>query len=79
MAKTQQLEALELARKGDWDRAHRLVQSSSDSLSCLIHAYLHREEGDLGNAAFWYRRAGCEAPDNSLAEEWERLYQMAQS
>jgi len=79
MSKEQHLNALELVRKGDWEAAHQLVQKGSDPLSCLIHAYLHREEGDLGNAAYWYQRAGSESPDNSLEAEWERLYQMAQA
>jgi hypothetical protein len=65
------------ARSGDWDAAHNLVQSRSDKLACLIHAYLHREEGDLGNAGFWYRRAGESVPDNTLAEELDRLYALA--
>lgn len=68
------IEALELARDGDWDRAHALVQDHGDPLSCLIHGYLHREEGDMGNARFWYSRAGESMPDNSLQEEWQRLW-----
>lgn len=72
-----QLKALDLAREGHWDESHQLIQDNSDSLSCLIHAYLHREEGDLGNAGYWYRRAGSEMPDNSLSQELERLYQIA--
>jgi len=71
------LEALEQVRAGDWDAAHERVQSGSDPLSCLIHGYLHREEGDLPNAGYWYRRAGESLPDNSLEQEWERLWQLA--
>lgn len=52
--------ALECAREGNWEGAHELVQAHDDTLSCLIHGYLHREEGDLGNAGYWYRRAGGE-------------------
>lgn len=69
--------ALELARDGRWDEAHRLVQTSSDRLSCLVHGYLHRVEGDLGNAAYWYRRAGEALPDNALDQEWRRLARLA--
>lgn len=69
--------ALDLARDGRWDEAHELVQPHSDELSCLIHAYLHREEGDPGNAAYWYRRAGSSVPGNTLEEELERLYRLA--
>lgn len=68
--------ALDLARDGHWDEAHQLIQSRSDELACLIHAYLHREEGDLGNAGYWYRRAGVDMPDNTLEEELARLYRL---
>lgn len=71
------LKALELVRDGDWNGAHELIQSHSDELACLIHAYLHREEGDTGNAAYWYRRAAAEVPDNTLEEEWARLRALA--
>lgn len=75
---TDHLKALNLAREGQWDAAHELVQSASDELACLIHAYLHREEGDLGNAAYWYRRAGVDMPDNTLEEELSRLGRLAE-
>jgi len=65
--------ALDLAKAGEWDQAHELVQEYSDELSCLIHAYLHRVEGDLDNARYWYRQAGTTMPANSLEEEIERL------
>ncbi len=66
-------QALALIRAGDWDGAHTLVQDHEDSLACQIHGYLHRDEGDLPNATYWYRRAGVTLPENSLAEELERL------
>lgn len=69
-------QALDLAREGKWDEAHRLVQGVSDPASCLIHAYLHRAEGDLENARYWYARAGEDMPDNSLREEWQRLHDL---
>lgn len=71
--------ALEMARKGQWDEAHQLVQSHSDQLSCLIHAYLHREEGDMGNARYWYGRANIDMPDNDLEDEWKRISDLANS
>lgn len=71
-------QALESAREGDWEAAHELVQDHEDPLSCLIHGYLHREEGDSGNAAYWYRRAGEAMPDNTLEAEWLRLHQRAE-
>jgi hypothetical protein len=67
------IKALALARGGRWDAAHELVQNYGDVLSCLIHAYLHRVEGDIWNAGYWYRRAGEEMPHNSLEEELQRL------
>lgn len=69
-------QALDFAKNGKWDAAHQLVQPYSDRTSCLIHAYLHRVEGDLSNAAYWYRRAGEEMPDITLEEELGRLYEM---
>lgn len=68
-----QARALQLIRDGKWDAAHELVQEHSDRLSCLIHAYLHRAEGDLGNARYWYAEAGEKMPNNTLEEELERL------
>lgn len=68
--------ALDLARDGEWDQAHELVQAHEDRMACLIHGYLHRVEGDLGNAAYWYRQADEQMPDNSLEEEFDRLYAM---
>jgi len=69
--------ALDLARNGNWDESHKLVQQYSDKLSCLIHAYLHRVEGDISNANYWYSRAGVDMPDNTLNDELRRLYEIA--
>jgi hypothetical protein len=68
--------ALDLAKSGKWNESHELVQEYSDELSCLIHAYLHRVEGDLDNARYWYRQADAVMPDNKLDEELCRLYQL---
>lgn len=65
--------ALDLAKAGHWDEAHTLVQAYTDPMSCLIHAYLHRVEGDLGNARYWYARAGEQMLSNTLEEELDRL------
>ncbi len=69
--------ALELSKQGHWEEAHRLVQPHSDPLTCLIHAYLHRVEGDSGNASYWYTRAGEKLLKGTLDEEYERLYARA--
>ena len=68
------IKVLNLAKAGEWDEAHQLVQPYSDQWSCLIHGYLHRVEGDLSNAEYWYNRAKTNMPDNSLEEELNRLY-----
>jgi hypothetical protein len=59
--------------RGDWDTAHRVVQEASDRNSAWVHAYLHRKEGDLWNAGYWYSRAGRSQAGGSLAEEWAAL------
>lgn len=69
------IEALETERKGDWDAAHGMVQAINTAEAAWVHAYLHRVEGDPGNAAYWYHRAGrpeCTAP---LTEEWQQLFE----
>ena len=58
------------AAKGDWDKAHGIVQDESSRDAAWVHAYLHRVEGDLGNAGYWYRRAGKPVAKGSLDEEW---------
>ena len=55
---TEPLQAMWHARKGNWDKAHNSAQSISTELGSWIHAYLHRVEGDLSNADYWYKRAG---------------------
>jgi hypothetical protein len=42
---------------GDWDAAHELAQAQDDAEGAWVHAWLHRIEGDLGNADYWYRCA----------------------
>ena len=59
--------------RGDWDAAHRVAQDIDDANGSWIHAYLHRKEGDAGNAAYWYRRAGKPVATVSLDAEWEQI------
>ncbi len=61
------------AAKGDWDQAHKIVQDDSSREAAWVHAYLHRVEGDLGNAGYWYRQAGQPTAKDSLQAEWERI------
>lgn len=67
------LKALWQDAKGNWDKAHHIVQDLEDNDASWIHAYLHRKEGDTGNADYWYRRAGRKRPDISLEKEWEEI------
>jgi len=67
------LAALWWAAKGGWDEAHKIVQNEDDNNSAWVHAYLHRVEGDLGNAGYWYRRAGKPAATGALDTEWEAI------
>lgn len=59
--------------KGDWDRAHHCAQLDHERTGSSVHAYLHRKEGDMNNAAGWYSRAGRVPPTSSLESEWESL------
>jgi hypothetical protein len=68
------LTALWYEKRGDWDTAHEIVQDLSDKDAARVHAYLHRREGDEGNARYWYRRASKPFPSGqSLDEEWESM------
>jgi len=68
-----ELRSLHLDGQGDWDAAHGLIDHRKGPDCSRIHAYLHRKEGDLANADFWYSRAGETRPDGSIEEEWEEL------
>ncbi len=61
------------ARAGAWERAHDIAQDMPDPDGAWLHGYLHRLEGDLGNAGYWYRRAGRPVASGSLVDEWESL------
>jgi hypothetical protein len=61
--------------RGNWDEAHRIAQDVDTVDGAWVHAYLHRKEGDAGNAAYWYRRAGKPPAVDSLADEWARIAQ----
>lgn len=64
------LQALWWDAKGDWDKAHQHAQAQDDKVGAWVHAYLHRKEGDLSNAGYWYRQAGRKRPDATLDQEW---------
>ena len=70
---TPPLAALWWQGKGDWEAAHGIVQSASDADAAWVHAHLHRVEGDLGNAGYWYRRANRPAATGDLDAEWTAM------
>lgn len=70
------LQALWYDGRGDWKAAHDLIDQRSDKRSVHLHAYLHRKEGDIWNADYWYSRAAEKRPAVSLEQEWEQLVQM---
>jgi hypothetical protein len=67
------LEALWHEARGDWDRAHEIAQSQKGRTAAAVHAYLHRKEGDLANADYWYERAERVRTRGSLEKEWQAL------
>jgi hypothetical protein len=74
------LQSLWYDSKGDWNRSHEIIQNiedvpagRQDKTAAWIHAYLHRKEGDIGNADYWYRRAGKNRPTIALQDEWKNI------
>jgi hypothetical protein len=69
------LAALWWAGKDKWDTAHRIVMEEADDNCAWVHAHLHRVEGDLDNARYWYRRAGRPEASGPLDQEWAAIAQ----
>ena len=67
------VQALWYDAKGNWEKAHELIQDLPDKDASWIHAYLHRKEGDSWNADYWYNKAGRKRPLLSLEQEWEQI------
>jgi len=67
------LQALWHAGRDEWTRAHEIAQSVDDAEGAWVHAHLHRREGDLGNASYWYSRAGKPRSRVPLDEEWDEI------
>ena len=67
------LEALWYDANGDWESSHNIAQDIHTKDGSWVHAYLHRKEGDIGNAGYWYSRAGRTMPNTSLKQEWEHI------
>ena len=67
------LQALWYDYQGDWHKSHKLIDRESDGDCAWVHAYLHRVEGDLSNARYWYRRSGKPESQLSLTEERQQI------
>lgn len=67
------LEALWWEARGEWERAHARCQEAGNRAGDWVHGYLHRKEGDEGNARYWYGRAGKRMPTGKWEEEWVEL------
>jgi hypothetical protein len=67
------LKALWHDANGDWEAAHDIAQDITSDDGSWVHAYLHRKEGDQGNAAYWYHRANKPINRNTLDEEWKEI------
>jgi hypothetical protein len=60
---------------GDWDKAHASAQEDGSADGAWVHAYLHRKEGDVVNASYWYRRAGRPVASGEPDSEWSAIAQ----
>jgi len=67
------LQALWWAANNNWEKAHRIVMKGDDQDCAWVHAYLHRVEGDLDNANYWYRQARRNPATHALASEWDQI------
>lgn len=76
-AKAEELDGALLAlwwdAQNDWEKAHGIAQDVAGPDGAWVHAYLHRKEGDLGNAGYWYRRAGRSVATGDSRVEWEGI------
>ena len=70
---TPALTALWHLAPGEWDAAHGCARSDGSPEGAWVHAHLHRVEGDLANAGYWYRRADRPRSDAPLDDEWEEI------
>ncbi|WP_373552910.1 hypothetical protein [Haliscomenobacter sp.] len=59
--------------RGDWEASHNIAQDVHSKEGSWVHAYLHRKEGDIWNADYWYNRAGRKRPPYGLEQEWQEM------
>ena len=67
------LQALWYAAHGNWEKAHHLAQDDKSPEAAWVHAHLHRQEGDISNARYWYTRAGKDTSGLDLKKEWDEI------
>lgn len=67
------LRALWFDQQGKWEEAHDAIQHEGDRMAAAVHAYLHRKEGDIWNANYWYRNAHRKPFEGDLIDEWQAL------
>ena len=70
---TPSLAALWWDAKGDWTKAHESAQQDEGAAGAWVHAYLHRKEGDVSNAGYWYRQAGKPQANVAIEKEWAEI------
>ena len=69
--------AIRHLRRGDWQKAHEIVQNDNTDMGCWAHGIVHMLEGDIGNARYWFRRAGRPFPrDREASAEIDALVAM---
>jgi hypothetical protein len=73
LAISRHLDAVWYGLKGSWERAHKLVQDDTAGDGALVHAWLHRIEGDLENARYWYGQARRAMPASESRQEGEAI------
>ena len=69
------LRALWHAARGNWSRAHEIVAAQDGRAAARVHAFIHRKQGDIVNADYWYYRAGAKRPRSGIGKEWRTLVQ----
>ena len=79
MNKVELLKAITMANDGMWEEAHITVQDIENEYAYWIHANLHREEGDISNSKYWYRRAGRDFTEIDLKEERDNIIKEIES
>ena len=69
--------AIRHLQRGDWQKAHSIVQNDNTDMGCWAHGIVHMLEGDIGNARYWFRRAGRPFPrDREASAEIDALVTM---